>query len=68
MIKKDVFKEIAVKNGISESEVRHEIERSIREACKDPNAPINHIGAGSVPTPEEVMEYVLKEIEKAKMN
>lgn len=67
-MKKDIFKEIAVKNGISESEVRQEIEKSIREACKDPNAPINNIGAGSVPTPEEVMEYVLKEVEKAKMN
>ncbi len=68
MIKNDIFKNIAIQNGITEAEVRGEIEKSIAEACKDPNAPINNIGSGTVPTPEEVMEYILKEVVKTKMN
>ncbi|WP_455530494.1 hypothetical protein [Ruminococcus sp.] len=67
-MKKDIFKEVARKNGVTEEEVRSEIEKSIAEACKDPNAPINKIGNGKVPTPEEVIEHVLKEIAKANMN
>ena len=67
-MKKNVFKEVAEKNGVTEEEVRREIEKSIAEACKDPDAPINKIGKGKVPTPEEVMEHVLKELEKANMN
>ena len=67
-MKKDIFKEVARQHGVTEEEVRREIEKSIAEACKDPNAPINKIGKGKVPTPEEVMEHVLKEISKANMN
>jgi len=67
-MKKNVFKEVAEKNGVTEEEVRSEIEKSIAEACKDPNAPINKIGKGKVPTPEEVMEHVLKELAKTNMN
>ena len=67
-MKKNVFKEVAEKNGVTEEEVRREIENSIAEACKDPNAPINKIGKGKVPTPEEVMEHVLRELGKANMN
>ncbi len=68
-MKKDIFKEVARKNGVTEEEVRSEIEKSIAEACKDPNAPINKIGKnGKVPTPEEVMEHVLKELAKANMS
>ncbi|WP_024861245.1 hypothetical protein [Ruminococcus flavefaciens] len=64
----DIFKSIARQNGVSEEEVKREIEKSIAEACKDPNAPINKIGKGKVPTPEEVMEHVLREVAKANMN
>ncbi|WP_303835561.1 hypothetical protein [Ruminococcus flavefaciens] len=64
----DIFKSIARQNGVSEEEVKCEIEKSIAEACKDPNAPINKIGKGKVPTPEEVMEHVLREVAKANMN
>ncbi|WP_294750102.1 hypothetical protein [uncultured Ruminococcus sp.] len=67
-MKKDIFKEVARKNGVTEEEVRSEIEKSIAEACKNPNAPINKIGKGKTPTPEEVIEHVLKEIAKANMN
>ena len=67
-MKKHIFKEVAAKNGVTEEEVRREIEKSIEEACKDPDAPINKIGKGKVPTPEEVMEHVLKELEKVNMN
>lgn len=67
-MKKDIFKEVARKNGVTEEEVRKEIEKSIEEACKDPNAPINKIGKGKIPTPEEVMEHVLKELGKANMS
>jgi hypothetical protein len=64
----DILKEIAVKNGVSEEEVRREIEASIAEACKDPKNPINKLGKGRVPTTEEVMEHVLKEVAKSQMN
>ena len=67
-MKKDIFKEVARKNGVTEEEVRSEIEKSIAEACKNPNAPINKIGKGKTLTPEEVIEHVLKEIAKANMN
>ncbi|MBP5431829.1 MAG: hypothetical protein J6Y81_05950 [Ruminococcus sp.] len=68
LMKKNIFKEVATKNGVTEEEVRREIEKSIAEACKDPDAPINKIGKGKVPTPEEVMEHVLKELGKTNMN
>ena len=64
----NIFKDVAIQNGVTESEVRREIEKTIAEACKDPDAPINNIGKGSVPTPEEVMEYVMKEVAKSNMN
>ena len=64
----NIFKSIARQNGISEEEVKREIERSIAEACKDPDAPINKIGKGKVPTPEEVMEHVMREVAKSKMS
>ena len=64
----DILKEIAVKNGVSEEEVRREIEASIAEACKDPKNPINKLGKGRVPTTEEVMEHVLREVAKSQMN
>ena len=64
----DILKEIAVKNGVSEEEVRREIEASIAEACKDPKNPINKLGKGRVPTTEDVMEHVLKEVAKSQMN
>ena len=64
----DILKEIAVKNGVTEAEVRREIEASIAEACKDPKNPINKLGKGRVPTTEEVMEHVLKEVAKSQMN
>jgi hypothetical protein len=64
----NILKEIAVKNGVTEAEVRREIEASIAEACKDPKNPINNIGKGRVPTTEEVMEHVLREVAKSRMN
>ncbi len=64
----NLFKDAAVQNGVTESELRREIEKTIAEACKDPDAPINNIGKGRVPTPEEVMEYVMKEVAKSNMN
>ena len=63
-----ILKDIAKKNGVSEAEVKREIEKSIQEACKDPKNPINNIGKGRVPTTEEVMEHVLKEVAKSKMS
>lgn len=64
----NIFKSIARQNGVSEEEVKREIERSIAEACKDPDAPINKIGKGKVPTPEEVMEHVMREVAKSQMS
>jgi hypothetical protein len=64
----NIFKDVAIQNGVTESEVRREIEKTIAEACKDPDAPINNIGKGRVPTPEEVMEYVMKEVAKSNMS
>ena len=64
----NIFKNIARQNGVSEEEVKREIERSIAEACKDPDAPINKIGKGKVPTPEEVMEHIMREFAKSKMS
>ena len=64
----NIFKSMARQNGVSEEEVKREIERSIAEACKDPDAPINKIGKGKVPTPEEVMEHVMREVAKSKMS
>ena len=67
-MKNDIFRNIAIQNGISEAEVKREIELSIAEACKDPDAPINKIGKGRIPTPEEVMEYSLREVAKSNMS
>ena len=67
-MKDNILKNIAIQNGVTESEVRSEIEKSIMEACKDPDAPINNIGKGRVPTPEEVMEHVLREVAKSHMS
>ena len=64
----NIFKDVAIQNGVTESEVRREIEKTIAEACKDPDAPINNIGKGRVSTPEEVMEYVMKEVAKSNMS
>ena len=64
----NIFKEVALMNGVTEEEVRLEIENAITEACKEPNAPISKIGNGKTPTPEEVMEYVLKEVARSNMN
>jgi hypothetical protein len=64
----DIFKKIAANNHVSVEEVKEEINKSIREACKNPDAPINKIGAGPIPTAEEVIEYALKEIAKSNMN
>lgn len=64
----NIFKSIARQNGVSEEEVKREIERSIAEACKDPDAHINKIGKGKVPTPEEVMEHVMREVAKSQMS
>ena len=64
----DILKSVALKNKVSVEEVREEINKSILEACKDPNAPINKIGAGPVPTAEEVIEYALKMIAESNMN
>ena len=68
MKNKDIFKSIAKQHGVSEEEVKREIEKSIAEACKDPNAPINKIGKDKVPTPEEVIEHVLREVAKSNMS
>ena len=71
----NIFKSIARQNGVSEEEVKREIERSIAEACKDPDdsqlvtdVVLNKIGKGKVPTPEEVMEHVMREVAKSKMS
>jgi hypothetical protein len=67
-MKNDIFNEVARQHGVTAKEVKNEIEKSIAEACKDPNAPINSIGSGKIPTPEEVIAHVLKELAKANMN
>ena len=67
-MKNYIFKEVARKHGVTAKEVKSEIEKSIAEACKSPNAPINNIGSGKVPTPEEVIDHVLKEIERLSMS
>ena len=64
----EILKNIALKHNVSTEEVKAEIEKSTREACKDPNAPINKIGKGKIPTTEEVMEHVLREVAKSQMN
>ncbi len=60
---KRALKKLAKQRGISESEVRHEIESAIAEAMKSPEPQaqafwksIPH--AGEQPTPEEVITYI----------
>ncbi|WP_295084899.1 hypothetical protein [Ruminococcus sp.] len=67
-MKNDIFNEVARMHGVTAKEVRSEIEKSITEACKSQNAPIINIGSGKVPTPEEVINHVLKELAKSNMN
>lgn len=64
----NVFKDVADRCGVSEEEVRTEIEKSIAEACKDPDSPARKIGKGDIPTVEEVIEYVLNEVKKSQMS
>lgn len=64
----NVFKDVADRCGVSEEEVRTEIEKSIAEACKDPDSPARKIGKGDIPTAEEFIEYVLNEVKKSQMN
>ena len=64
----DILKNVALKYRVSKDEVIEEINRSILEACKNPDAPINKIGAGDVPTADEVIAYVLKMLSASYMN
>ena len=64
----NIFKNVASKYRVSTDEVREEINKSILEACKNPDAPINKIGAGDVPTADEVIAYVLKMLSASYMN
>lgn len=64
----DVFKNVALKHNVSVMEVKEEINKLILEACKNPNALINSIGSGAVPTTEEVIEYTLKTLTKSRMS
>ncbi|SEH51668.1 hypothetical protein SAMN02910265_01177 [Ruminococcus flavefaciens] len=64
----DIFKDVALKHKVSTEEVKEEINKSILEACKNPNAPINKIGAGDVPTADEVIAYALKMLSASNMN
>lgn len=64
----DIFKDVALKHKVSTDEVKEEINKSILEACKNPNAPINKIGAGDVPTADEVIAYALKMLSGSNMS
>ncbi|WP_295066890.1 hypothetical protein [Ruminococcus sp.] len=64
----DILKNVALKHRVSKDEVIEEINRSILEACKNPDAPINKIGAGDVPTADEVIAYALKMLSASNMN
>ena len=64
----NVFKDVADRCGVSEEEVRTEIEKSIAEACKDPASPARKIGKDDIPTVEEFIEYVLSEVRKSQMS
>lgn len=60
---KNILKKIAMKNGISEEEVRMEIKKAIELAAsnKDPKIhnKFNEIKCkGDIPTPEEVLVYL----------
>lgn len=69
MKNKDIFKEIAVKYGITPDEVRNEIQQTIDEAFSNPDPEIrkrweNVPRKGDKPTAEEFIKYMSHEIMK----
>ena len=67
---KDLFEEIGRKNGVSAEEVRKEIEKTIIEAYRNPDpdkqAEFKKRFGGRIPTPEEFIYSLAKEIKNGK--
>lgn len=64
---KKALREVARRQGISEQEVRREIEIAIAEGMKSKDPAVQAYwkampSKGEVPTPEEVIEYATKKI------
>lgn len=67
---KELYKRIAGQNGISAEEVRNEMQKAIDEAWKNPPEDGSAARAyqslipcrGSIPTPEELIQYAVREI------
>lgn len=68
----ELYRRIALKNGVSAEEVRKEIQKAIDEAWKNPPEDGGATRAyqslvpcrGSIPTPEELIRYAAREIYK----
>ncbi len=65
----NIYQKIARENGVSVEEVKREIQAAIQEAYRNPSAEAAMIQcriprAGKLPTPEEVIDYVVSEVIK----
>ena len=61
----NIFKLTAEKYGVTEEEVRSEIQKAIAEACKGSHALADKISsAEETPTPEEVIAYIISQLDK----
>lgn len=64
---KIIFRMVAKQNGITEREVRMEIQKAITAAWREDNEITNLyqqkiLHKGGIPTPEELIEHIYREI------
>lgn len=65
---KEVIKQIALKNGVSEEEVREEMEISIHEAYLQKAPAFVETYGGREPSLEEFLENMVKQVNKRMPN
>ena len=65
---KEVIKQIALKNGVSEEEVREEMERSIHEVYLQKSPSFVETYGDRKPSLEEFLENTVKQVNKRMSN
>lgn len=65
---KEVIKQLALKNGVSEEEVREEMERSIHEAYLQKSPAFVETYGDREPSLEEFLENTVKQVNKRMSN
>ncbi len=65
----NIFKLTAEKFGVTEEEVRSEIQKAIAEAGKSSRTLADKLSSEEeIPTPEEVIAYIISQIDKNRQN